>query len=89
MHTKLMKKSLSNFLDAHISPIPECGCWVWEENDEHSSKFDKLSSHVDKFIYRLYRGTVPKSHKLIHTCHMNCCVNPQHLSLQPKSKNNH
>lgn len=37
MHTKFMKKTLSNFLDAHISPIPEYGCSVWEENNEHSS----------------------------------------------------
>ena len=87
MNTKLMKKALANFLDSHISTIPECGCWVWEENDEHSSKFDRLSAHADKFFYRVYRGTVPNGHQLVHTCRMSCCVNPQHLTLRPKINN--
>jgi predicted transglutaminase-like protease len=85
MNANLVDKSLLNFIESHISPIPECGCWLWDEDESNQIHYDKFSAHVDVFMYLIYRGPVTENQKVVHTCQIACCVNPEHLSLCTKT----
>ncbi|MBD9357355.1 hypothetical protein [Methylomonas albis] len=85
MNANLVNKSLLNLIESHISPIPECGCWLWDEDESTQINYDKLSIDVEVFMYQIYRGEVAENQNVVHTCQIACCVNPEHLSLRTKT----
>jgi hypothetical protein len=82
MDTIRIDKSMLHAIESHIWPIPECGCWLWDE--EAPFEYKNCSLDVDELMFLIYRGSVPANSELYHTCHMNCCVNPDHMSIKQK-----
>ena len=86
MNTKKVESSLLDFIESHISPIPECGCWLWDEDESTQGNLYSISSYIDEIIYHIYQGRIPKNHELVHRCHVACCINPNHLTLRSITK---
>lgn len=82
MDTIRIEQSMLHAIESHIWPIPECGCWMWD--DEEPFEYKNLSFYVDELMFLIYRGSVPANSELYHTCNMCDCVNPDHMSVKQK-----
>lgn len=86
MSTHTDENTAANYIETHICPIPDCGCWLWEENDETVTPIcpGKLATRFDEFVYRTLRGPVPEGFEVVHKCHVPCCVNPEHMAIRAR-----
>lgn len=51
-------KSLLHVIESHIWPLPECGCWLWDEDESEPIDYENSSVYVEELMYRFYRGPV-------------------------------
>jgi hypothetical protein len=83
--------SLAIRFEKHYIPEPNSGCWLWigatiKSNDalygvtSNSRGTDEqriILAH--RAFYKLYKGQLPRSMQVDHTCQNTLCVNPEHL----------
>lgn len=66
-------------------PVTESGCWFWLGNlDEGGYGTIRISGKMLKAhraSWMLHRGQIPDGLKVLHSCDIPCCINPDHLFL--------
>jgi len=72
-------------------PEPNSGCWLWTEG-VNACGYGTIGENGNSMLahrvsYRLHRGKFPKKMRVLHTCDMPCCVNPEHLFLGTQRDN--
>lgn len=78
---------LPSYLDRKVTPVTECGCWVWLGSTDkdgygkttHTSSGLKRHVRAHRLVYELLVGPIPKGAVLRHSCDVPCCVNPDHM----------
>lgn len=81
-----------NFHDLY-ERITESGCWIWTgglNSDGYgyfSARGQGESPLAHRLSYRLFRGPVPRSIHVCHSCDIPCCINPSHLFLGTNIEN--
>ncbi len=81
MNEKMRKNAITQ-IEQKVMPIPECGCWIWP--DDEILNIDSLENTTERIIYDVYNGSLLDSQEITHTCHLSCCMNPKHLSVDIK-----
>lgn len=86
-------KSLLQRLDAHTSPEPMSGCWLWTGaigSGGYGLFFAKKGKtlRAHRASYEAHVGPVPAELDLDHRCHNRACVNPGHLRPATRRENN-
>jgi hypothetical protein len=77
--------SYKEFIEEHSIPVTECGCWLWQCDDSNDD-FVQLAGKVAKVedvAYEAFYGKPPTDRKIVHECHIACCVNPRHMHIEP------
>ena len=77
---KQMRQRAITVLEKQVMPVPECGCWIWP--DDETLSLDGYEITADRMAYEIFNGPLLESEEITHKCHLNCCVNPEHLSLK-------
>lgn len=76
--------------DCYI-PEPNSGCWLWTASTNekgygrrwHNGREQK----AHRVLYEMHVGPIPDGLEPDHTCHVRCCVNPQHIDLVTHKEN--
>lgn len=77
-------------LEAHSTPIPFSGCWIWLGQIAMPQGYGRIyvgggraekrhQTYTHIVSYELQRGPVPAGHELDHLCRVRLCWNPEHL----------
>ncbi len=80
------------FLEKMI-PEPNSGCWLWTASltnkgyGEIMLKHSRRTAYAHRISYQLFKGDVPPKAKILHSCDMPCCVNPDHLRIGTQRDN--
>lgn len=70
-------------IEERVIRIPESGCWIWPDND--ILMLDGFETSVEQIAYEIFNGPMTVGDKITHKCHLECCLNPKHLSLDRSS----
>lgn len=86
-----MNKILARF-NAKWAPEPNTGCWLWTgfTNPKGYGTFGVARSTprlAHRVSWMLYKGDIPDTLQVQHTCNTSSCVNPDHLILGTAKKN--
>ena len=83
MNNKMIRKFFDSF-----TPLPEMGCWIWDECGGEKARYPslwnrdrKVMERANRFSYELHKGEIPEGMVVRHTCDVTWCVNPDHLVL--------
>lgn len=80
----------SERFERHIERIPESGCWIWLGAVDGPPRlpYGKFWDNdygrcivAHRAAWKLFRGDIPDSLRVLHRCDVACCVNPAHLFL--------
>lgn len=61
----------------------ENGCWLWTGAHGRYGNLSVNKRHMDahRFSWLLHRGQIPDGMRVLHSCDVSLCVNPEHLFL--------
>lgn len=78
-------------LEAYISPEPNSGCWLWDQNPTHDgygrATVNGKRIYAHRAVYEQHKGPISKDLTLDHLCRVRSCVNPAHLEPVPLNEN--
>ena len=66
-------------IEEKVIRIPESGCWIWPDNDVLI--LDGFKTSAKQIAYEIFNGPIVAGDKITHRCHLECCLNPKHMSL--------
>ncbi len=70
------------YIESHSVPVSECGCWLWEINEDHGCiDFNGHTEQLDELSFEAFKGPIPNGVKVTHQCHLTSCINPDHLKV--------
>lgn len=78
------RKSIQWFIDKHVFPEPNTGCWLWGGSVNHRGygKIGNYTSSAHRVIYQHFNNCkLERNIFVLHRCDVPCCVNPDHLFL--------
>ncbi len=87
------KQNLEERFHRSYSAVPECGCWIWIGPGNKKGHLKIWNSgkpyykSSTRLSYELHKGVIPEDILVLHTCDVECCVNPEHLYLGTASDN--
>lgn len=71
-------------------PVTESGCWIWllgSTNAHGDIRSHGLRLHAHRASYEAFKGKIPDSLHVLHSCDTPSCVNPHHLSIGTNADN--
>ncbi len=88
MGRRSLKLSLREHFECRFVAEPNSGCWLWtagtgkRSNGEIEGRFvSGKEVRAARVSWIIYRGPIPASLHVLHTCDVALCVNPDHLYL--------
>jgi hypothetical protein len=71
----------------------ESGCWIWQASKNNTGYGcfvfgGKKSGLAHRASYKLFKGELPDSMGILHSCHVPLCVAPDHLRSGTQLENN-
>lgn len=87
-----VRRDPGEWLWHNYTPIPECGCWIWEGATlEQGYGYMKVGARrvlTHRLAYALTWGGLSDSDCVLHRCDTPSCINPNHLFLGTRADNN-
>lgn len=79
----------------HVEVITETGCWIWMKSVNKATGYgmcwgfegNPRTQAAHRVAYKLFKGPIPSDKQVLHSCHVRCCVNPNHLRLGTAKEN--
>ncbi len=93
-----IRKTIIERLLSHVSPEPNCGCWLWTASLDTkgygqinigSGAVKTIMACAHRQMYIAIKGAIPEGLELDHLCRVRCCVNPDHLEPVTAAENIH
>ena len=79
------------WLFAQSTPIPHCGCWVWDRALSPAGygvvRYDGRMRRTHDVSYILHYGDIPVGLEPDHLCRVRSCINPLHLEAVTHKEN--
>lgn len=77
-----------------MSPVPECGCWIWL-GSLNNKGYGQISlggrrrgcGLAHRVSYTLLVGDIPEGLTIDHLCRVKSCINPAHMETVPGREN--
>jgi hypothetical protein len=68
-------------------------CWIWkaavDQNGYGRFQIGRSNLRSHRASYIIYKGSIPDSMHILHSCDNPACVNPQHLKADTNLQNQH
>ena len=80
-------------LQAKLHFEPNTGCWIfggrWDKDGYGMFHFDGKTIRAHQAAWAIFRGRLPRSREIDHTCNVRACCNPDHLEAVTRCTNMH
>lgn len=90
-----LKINMKERIEKHITREPMSGCWLWlgavnkQGYGKMTMRYNTIRGYstAHREAYKLFKGLIPETLQVLHTCDVASCCNPDHLYLGNTSDN--